>query len=75
MRVPLVAVQQQVDVATNCADRRSDSTIAAALAASIGRYSRVTRLRATSRCGASSRASTEDWTLPRGAVVMDQVTL
>src|SRR5690606_35592136 len=55
-----------VEVTRNSAARRSDSTIAAARAASIGRYNSVTRLRAISRCGASSRARTPDWTLPRG---------
>lgn len=56
------------------AARTSDSTIAAAFAASIGRYSSVIRLRATSRCGASSRDRTLEGTFPRGAPLIIHVT-
>jgi hypothetical protein len=52
----------------------SRSTTVAARAESIGRYSRDTRFRSMSPCGASSRDRTEEFTEPRGAPVMVQET-
>ena len=54
--------------------RLSCSTMRAARAESIGRYSSVTRLRSMSPCGRSSRCSTPELTSPRGACVIDHVT-
>ena len=62
------------EVMRNSAARKSASTMAAARAASMGRYSRETRLRAISWCGVSRRARIPDWTVPRGASVISQVT-